>query len=200
MATFVYKAIDAQGRQVTDRLVAADRAAAIDQLFSRKLNPVSIERQEDRPSHGTIGRRGRVSRTEVESFTRQLANLLAAGIPLSRALNILSHEASTPAAARLWATVHDQVAGGMSLADALGQIGAAGNVDGVLAGDRDDRDRVQRDDGVRRQRRRRPAPHPAHQGAPADHGGQSMDQEPVLGGQRRRGCLGHREGVGGQEP
>jgi len=100
--------------------VAADRASAIDQLFGRKLNPVSIERQEDRPSEGLFSRTGRVSKTEVEAFTRQLANLLAAGVPLSRALNILSRESSKPAAAKLWATVHDQVSGGMPLADALG--------------------------------------------------------------------------------
>jgi type II secretory pathway component PulF len=48
-----------------------------------------------------------------------LANLLAAGVPLSRGLNILSREAAKPAAGKLWATVHDQVVGGMSLADSL---------------------------------------------------------------------------------
>jgi len=121
MATFLYKAVDGQGRQVSDKLVAADRASAIDQLFGRKLNPVSIERQEDRPAEGLFARTGRVSKAEVEAFTRQLANLLAAGVPLSRALSILSRESSKPAAGRLWATVHDQVSGGMPLADALGQ-------------------------------------------------------------------------------
>lgn len=121
MATFLYKAIDAQGRQVADKLVASDRAAAIDQLFGRNLNPVSIERQEEYRSEGLFSRAGRVSKADVEAFTRQLANLLAAGVPLSRGLSILSREASKPAAAKLWATVHDQVSGGMALADALGQ-------------------------------------------------------------------------------
>jgi type II secretory pathway component PulF len=119
MATFAYKAIDAQGRQVSDKLVAADRASAIEELFGRSLSPVSVERQEDRRTEGLALRLSRVSKAEVEAFTRQLANLLAAGVPLSRALNILSREASRPAAARLWATVHDQVAGGASLADAF---------------------------------------------------------------------------------
>jgi type IV pilus assembly protein PilC len=121
MATFLYKAIDTQGRQVADKLVAADRAAAIEQLFGLHLNPVSVERQEEYRREGLFSRAGRVSKTEVEAFTRQLANLLAAGVPLSRSLSILSRESSKPAAAKLWATVHDQVAGGMSLADALGQ-------------------------------------------------------------------------------
>jgi len=121
MATFLYKAIDGQGREVADRLVAQDRASAIELLFQRSLSPVSVERQEDRPAEGLLSHSGRVSKAEVEAFTRQLANLLAAGVPLSRALNILSREAAKPAAARLWATVHDHVAGGMALADALAQ-------------------------------------------------------------------------------
>ncbi len=121
MATFLYKALDAQGRQVADKLVAADRASAIEQLFERSLSPVSMERQEDRPTEGLFSHVGRVSKAEVEAFTRQLANLLAAGVPLSRALSILSREASKPAAGKLWATVHDQVSGGMALAEALGQ-------------------------------------------------------------------------------
>jgi type II secretory pathway component PulF len=121
MATFVYKAINAEGRQVTDTLAASDRAAAIEQLFGKSLNPISLERQDEHHAGGMRTRVGRISKGDVESFTRQLANLLAAGVPLSRALSILSREASKPATAKLWATVHDQVAGGMSLADALGQ-------------------------------------------------------------------------------
>ena len=121
MATFVYKAINAEGRQVTDTLAASDRAAAIEQLFGKSLNPISLERQDERHAGGTLTRVGRISKGDVESFTRQLANLLAAGVPLSRALSILSREATKPATAKLWATVHDQVAGGMSLADSLSQ-------------------------------------------------------------------------------
>ncbi|HNS20362.1 MAG TPA: type II secretion system F family protein [Sedimentisphaerales bacterium] len=121
MATFLYKAIDTQGRQVADKLVAPDRAAAIDQLFGLSLSPISVDRQEERPAEGLFSRGGRISKGEVEAFTRQLANLLAAGVPLSRALSILSRESAKPAAGKLWATVHDQVSGGMSLADSLGQ-------------------------------------------------------------------------------
>lgn len=121
MATFTYKAIDVQGRQIADKLVAADRTAAIEELFRRQLSPVAVERRADGRTERRFARVGRVSKGDVEAFTRQLANLLAAGVPLSRALSILSREAAKPAAGKLWATVHDQVAGGMALADALAQ-------------------------------------------------------------------------------
>jgi len=120
MATFAYKAIDINGQQIADKIVARDRAAAIDELFGRDLNPVTIEKLDDGQTEGVFSRFGGVSKREVDAFTRQLANLLAAGVPMSRALGILSREATRMAPKKLWAIIHDQVSGGMSLADALG--------------------------------------------------------------------------------
>jgi type II secretory pathway component PulF len=119
MATFTYKAIDATGRETVDKLIAADRASAIEQIYGRKLCPISVEKAEEVRSQGWLSRVGGVSKREIDAFTRQLANLLAAGVPMSRALGILSREASRTASRKLWATVHDQVSGGMALADAL---------------------------------------------------------------------------------
>src|SRR4029077_6481470 len=55
----------------------------------------------------------------LENFTRLLSSLLAAGVPLSRALGILHKEASIPAAKGKWKEIHDSVVDGMSLADAM---------------------------------------------------------------------------------
>jgi len=119
MATFTYKAIDSTGRETVDKLVAADRAAAIDMIYGRQLCPVSVEKAEEARPGGVFAGIGGGSKREIDAFTRQLGNLLAAGVPMSRALGILSREASRTASKKLWATVHDQVAGGMALADAL---------------------------------------------------------------------------------
>jgi type II secretory pathway component PulF len=121
MAVFAYKALDGFGKQIEDKVVASDRAAAIEELFSKSLNPITIERVDETQAPGLFSKSGRVSKKEVDEFTRQLSNLLAAGVPMSRALGILSREASRPASKKLWATIHDQVSGGMALADALGQ-------------------------------------------------------------------------------
>jgi type II secretory pathway component PulF len=61
----------------------------------------------------------KVSAKELENFTRLLSSLLAAGVPLSRALVILHKEASSPASKAKWKEVHDLVVDGMSLADAM---------------------------------------------------------------------------------
>jgi type II secretory pathway component PulF len=61
----------------------------------------------------------RVSPRMLENFTRLLSSLLAAGVPLSRALVILQREAVFPVAKAKWREVHDLVVDGMSLADAM---------------------------------------------------------------------------------
>src|SRR5208283_733911 len=61
----------------------------------------------------------KVSAKELENFTRLLSSLLAAGVPLSRALVILHKEVSAPAAKAKWKAIHDLVVDGMSLAAAM---------------------------------------------------------------------------------
>ena len=67
----------------------------------------------------SLGGSQRISARVLENFTRLLSSLLAAGVPLSRALVILCKEAATPVAAAKWKQVHDLVIDGMSLADAM---------------------------------------------------------------------------------
>jgi len=42
MATFIYKAIDSTGKEISDKLIAADRASVIDQLFNRNRLAIAI--------------------------------------------------------------------------------------------------------------------------------------------------------------
>jgi type II secretory pathway component PulF len=64
-------------------------------------------------------RLGRVPARAVEAFTRELASLLAGGVPLARGLSLLRREASHPATKQLCGHIHDDVVGGTALADAL---------------------------------------------------------------------------------
>ena len=55
----------------------------------------------------------------LENFTRLLSSLLAAGVPLSRALVILCKEASNPVAQAKWKAFYDSVVDGVTLADSM---------------------------------------------------------------------------------
>ncbi|MDB4966665.1 MAG: epsF 2 [Myxococcales bacterium] len=122
MAVFAYTAIDRTGRKTTGTVPADTRAAAMDQVIGQGLSPVTIEESRGGAAVAAVSNRPpptRVPQSAVESFTRELANLLAAGLPLSRALHLLRREVSNPAAKHVWSRVHDDVVGGQSLAEAL---------------------------------------------------------------------------------
>lgn len=120
MASFIYKAVNAQGRSTEGRLEAADTRAAAFRLQSMGLIPVSIEE----PS-----RRGtsilpkiqfqRVSRKDILFFTEELYTLVHAGLPLDRSLAIAAELAPKAALRAVIEDVLKQIKGGKSLAEAL---------------------------------------------------------------------------------
>lgn len=67
----------------------------------------------------SLGGSNKITPRMLENFTRLLSSLLAAGVPLGRALTIQIKEAVSPAAAAQWKKVHDLVVDGLSLADAM---------------------------------------------------------------------------------
>lgn len=121
MPTFSYKAVDNNGREISGSMNLPGRDAVIDKIVADGLSPVSVTEAKTRSHEGKKGlsRAGRVSKSDVEAFTRELANLLTGGVPLSRSLGILSREASTSAARIQWSSIRDRVADGMSLADSF---------------------------------------------------------------------------------
>ncbi len=120
MPQFFYTAIDSSGNRVSGTVSAPSRAVVLEEVRLRGLRPVSIEeKQHEEQQAGGGGIPGRISQASVESFTRELANLLTAGVPLSKALDIVAREAAQPAARRRWSEIRDEVMGGSSLAAAL---------------------------------------------------------------------------------
>ena len=129
MPTFSYKALQADGKFAEGVLEAAGRPDALRQIETLGLRPVNVaEKAGAKKSAGGEAAAGglsfkfeskKVSGKELENFTRLLSSLLAAGVPLSRALIILQREASSPAAKATWKRVNDQVVDGLSLAEAM---------------------------------------------------------------------------------
>lgn len=126
MSVFAYTALSKDGRRTSGTVAAESRAAAIAQMGRQGLHPVNITEARDAAAAAKKAARttaaagpGHVSHRAVEAFTRELANLLAGGVPLSRAMALLRREASNPAAKHLWSAIHDDVVGGTALADAM---------------------------------------------------------------------------------
>src|SRR5256885_7111561 len=107
MGIFAYTALDATGRQLNGTIPADTRAQAMDHVISRGLSPISVN-EEKAAAAVKVSTSTRVSQAGVESFTRELANLLAAGLPLSKALHLLRRGASSPGAEKGLGGVHHE--------------------------------------------------------------------------------------------
>jgi type II secretory pathway component PulF len=131
MPLFRYKGLQADGAMAEGQLEAAGRQEAFAQMAGLGLRPVSLAEAAAQAGQGlglgSLGsvtifkKRHKVSAKDLENFTRLLSSLLAAGVPLSRALVILTKETSSPAAKEKWKEIHDLVVDGMSVADSMGK-------------------------------------------------------------------------------
>lgn len=137
MARYEYRARDSQDRTLTGTLAAADESDALGKLEERHLIPLGIEElnfdgsrrnqplaeklQEswDRHRHG-------VSYREVVFFTRQLATMLAGGVPLARALEQLARSA-TPGFKRIVLHITEDIGLGNTFSDAIARHKGAFN-------------------------------------------------------------------------
>lgn len=128
MPVFQYRGLQANGAVSEGQLEAAGRHEALRQMESLGLRPIRLaEKAAAAARNGSPGGDAfaflkgseKVTPRALENFTRLLSSLLAAGVPLSRALVILHREASSPAAAAKWKEIYDYVVDGMSLADAM---------------------------------------------------------------------------------
>jgi type II secretory pathway component PulF len=148
MPTFQYRALQADGQIAEGKIEAGSRAEAFRAMESQSLRPISLKEgingktkslapkslastaAAGNGSHVTdappaepamkisLGS-NKISARVLENFTRLLSSLLAAGVPLSRALVILQREAANATAKGKWKEVHDLVVDGMTLADAM---------------------------------------------------------------------------------
>src|SRR5687768_17562546 len=125
-----FKTMEARGLRPVKLAEATNGRHVAKPAEARKRRTEPSDKASDKAKEATPAAQEETARTKfsfggkkitpraLENFTRLLSSLLAAGVPLSRALTILTKEASSPAAAVKWKEIHDLVIDGMSLADA----------------------------------------------------------------------------------
>lgn len=95
MGKFSYRAWDQSGRLETGVLEAESARVAAASLQSRGFLVSSLTEQEQLESAGTqIARFFRVDRRELVLFTRQLATMISAGLPIVSALHVLKDQST----------------------------------------------------------------------------------------------------------
>jgi len=122
MPSYKYVAVDASGRQVTGELQGADQREVTQRLRETGSFPVEVTEARESAAKVALTRspeKRKVTRGDVAIFTRQLSDLIDAGMPLDRALTVLIEQAENPGLQTLLADVLQEVRGGEALSGTL---------------------------------------------------------------------------------
>ena len=123
MAAFEYSALDTRGKQKKGVLEADSIRQVRQMLRDQGLAPLSVEAAAEKRDGTSIGRLGRkLSPLDQVLFTRQLATLIAASLPLEEALRAVAQQSEKRHVSTLIMGVRSRVLEGYSLAASLGEF------------------------------------------------------------------------------
>lgn len=110
--TFLWEGKDKAGKTVRGEIRAAGENMVQASLRRQGISVSKVKKQK-------LGGGGNVTEKDVALFTRQMATMMKAGVPLLQAFDIVSKGATNPAVARLLIEIKTEVETGSSLAQAF---------------------------------------------------------------------------------
>lgn len=120
--TYAYVALEPSGKKKTGFVDAADRDSAIALVTRDGKFVVEIKEQRSAQAAkgaGQANARRRVSRADLALFSRRLADLSAAGLPLDRVLQVISEQSESSTLALVAEEALTDVRSGLPVSDAL---------------------------------------------------------------------------------
>ena len=128
MPKFSYTAVDARGKQANGFVEATDQNDAITQIRQLGFYPQRLDEAKDDesavgPDNKPLAKKkgGKVKSKVLTIFTRQLATLIEAGLPLMRSLNTLARQERNPVMRTTMAQLASAVESGGTFSEALAQ-------------------------------------------------------------------------------
>jgi type IV pilus assembly protein PilC len=124
MTTYAYTALEPSGKRKTGFLDAASKEAAIAAIVSDGKYVLEIKEEAAGKKTGGLSLGGaskKVTRSDLALFTRRLADLSAAGLPLDRVLQVISEQSESPYLGEVSLRALDEVRKGLPVSEALSQ-------------------------------------------------------------------------------
>lgn len=118
MPSFTYVARDFDGKTVDGVLAADNKQQALRLLDEQKLFPVDV-REGGKASRGVGRKKKKVSGNLTAVMYSQFADLLRAGVPALRSLDVLHRQTSNAVLKEVLREVREDIAGGQTLGDAM---------------------------------------------------------------------------------
>jgi type IV pilus assembly protein PilC len=112
---FVWEGTDKSGKKIKGKSLASDEAAVRADLRRKEIVPTRIRKQRQ----GMFAGGGKITPGDIAIFSRQLATMLSAGIPLVQAFEIVGNGHENAAMQKLILSIKADVEGGSALAEAL---------------------------------------------------------------------------------
>ena len=120
MPVFNYQARDNNGKSVNGEIDALDPQQAATQLMDRGLMVVSLKAGRSKKTSAKSSK-GKVKSQDLVVFTRQLATMLGAGLPLVQALTALESQTESKTFKPVLRNVTERVEQGQSFSEALSE-------------------------------------------------------------------------------
>jgi len=95
MQTFAYVAMDTSGKRRNGIVEAANKDAAVAQLSTEGRFVLEIKEEAVRKSASAAIKSHRIHPTDIALFTRRMADLVDAGLPLDRVLQVVSEQSES---------------------------------------------------------------------------------------------------------
>ncbi|MBT8143697.1 MAG: type II secretion system F family protein [Gammaproteobacteria bacterium] len=112
---FNWEGTDRRGKRIKGKTMAVSEAAVRSELRRQGVMPVKIRKQRNLFSEGKI------TAGDIAIFSRQLATMMASGVPLVQSMEIIGTGSENRAMQKLVMSIKGSVEGGTSLADSLAQ-------------------------------------------------------------------------------
>ena len=121
MPVYAYTARDMTGKQVTGTIEAAGEREVTAKLSEQSLFPVDVKdtTQSGNAVTAIVGKRKKVKPTTMAVFYGQMASLLRNGVPMIRALTVLSQQNADPVLGEIISDIKERVEDGESIGDAM---------------------------------------------------------------------------------
>jgi general secretion pathway protein F len=130
VALFAFQAVRSSGESIAAQIEATTEYEAVERVREQGLILLSIKpaamaamaaQTANKSFIANLLRPRKVTREQIIAFTRDLSNLISAGLPLDRAFELLTSLAESGPMAVMLQDIRDRVRGGKSLSQALAE-------------------------------------------------------------------------------
>jgi type IV pilus assembly protein PilC len=124
MASFTYTAVDKSGKRHEGTVEAASETAVSTLLARQNMRALVIRKSQQKSDVlAMLGKGRKVKLKDLVIFTRQLATMIDAGVPLVRSLATMQSQTDNPVFQKHIQEISKDVESGLALADALEKHG-----------------------------------------------------------------------------